>query len=79
MLNSIDNDVANIGPWVRLAEVLKLKLIFWPVTTEPYPNISIKALEPLLSEKTRLVTFTACSNILGMEHILLKNVDRRSP
>ena len=62
---------ANVGSWVRLAERKGLKLHHWipkpqPNSSNPYAvSLQIDDLIPLLSQNTRLVAFTACSNILG--------------
>ena len=62
---------ANVGPWVRLAKELNLTIKYWLPT--PLPNsespfaigLNPANLEPLLSANTRLVAFTAVSNLLG--------------
>lgn len=54
---------SNIGPWDRLQErgvVLK----FWPLNKDSLA-LELSDLEPLISERTRLVCVTHCSNILG--------------
>lgn len=54
---------SNIGPWDRLQErgiVLKV----WPLNKESL-TLDLADLEPLMSERTRLVCVTHCSNILG--------------
>ncbi|CAE6444486.1 unnamed protein product [Rhizoctonia solani] len=62
---------ANTGSWVRLAERKGLKLHHWvpkaaPDSKNPYAvALRIEDLIPLLNQNTRLVAFTACSNILG--------------
>lgn len=64
---------ANRGAWLRLAERQKLVVKEWPVTpiagqsgANPYAmELNVAALEPLLGPRTRLVAFTACSNVLG--------------
>jgi hypothetical protein len=63
--------LANVGPWVRLAARRNLEVKFWTATRGPNSTHAfdvshhISTLKPLLSSKTRLVAFTACSNILG--------------
>jgi len=63
---------ANAGPWKRLAERKGLTIRFWHATpsldtpNNPYSvALRIEDLLPLMTNKTRLVAFTACSNILG--------------
>ena len=65
-------DAANAGPWKRLAARKGALTKLWPATPLPaYPNNSYAvglqpdALLPLITANTRLVAFTACSNILG--------------
>ncbi|KXN86196.1 putative cysteine desulfurase [Leucoagaricus sp. SymC.cos] len=61
---------ANAGPWKKLAKRRGAVVKIWhptPLRPEnPYSiSFQIKDLLPLISNKTRIVTFTACSNILG--------------
>lgn len=67
-----DRTLANASPWKRLAARRGLILKTWghsPISSEannPYAvQLSLDALLPLITPKTRLVAFTACSNILG--------------
>lgn len=54
---------ANIGCWERLAKQCDAKLIFWQVDAEG--ELNIDDLRPLLSAKTKLLSFTHSSNIIG--------------
>lgn len=63
---------ANGGPWKKVAARRNLTLKYWHVRpgyydpSNPYSaSLQISDLLPLITPKTRLVTFTACSNILG--------------
>ncbi|KAH8110405.1 PLP-dependent transferase [Phellopilus nigrolimitatus] len=65
---------ANAGPWKKLAARRGLALKTWAHTPapggaardNPYAvELAVSALLPLLSAQTRLVAFSACSNILG--------------
>lgn len=64
---------ANRGAWLRLAERQNLTVKEWPVTPivgqsekNPYAlELNVGSLKPLLTSRTRLVAFTACSNVLG--------------
>lgn len=62
---------ANAGPWKRLAARRGLLLHHWkPVADAPNDNpynvsLQIDDLLKLVNAQTRLVAFTACSNILG--------------
>ncbi|KAG8854892.1 hypothetical protein FRB96_007292 [Tulasnella sp. 330] len=64
----------NIGPWVRLAERRGVTLVPWHArlpdsnasTKNPFAvALQLSDLDSLITSKTRLVSFTACSNILG--------------
>ena len=62
--------IANVGPWVRLAKTLGLTLKYWlPTAQDPNNPFSLHLdpteLEPLITGHTRLVAFTAKSNLLG--------------
>ena len=54
---------ANVDPWRRLKE-RGFTLKTWP-TRAPHHTLELEDLEPLLSDKTRLVAMTAASNALG--------------
>ncbi|EJF57324.1 PLP-dependent transferase [Dichomitus squalens LYAD-421 SS1] len=63
---------SNAGPWKRLAARKGATIKLWNATQlAAYPNntyavgLQLDALLPLISAKTRVVAFTACSNILG--------------
>ena len=56
--------IANIGPWIRLAKRAKVTLKIWELDTESF-TLPLSKLKDLLSEKTRLVAVTHCSNITG--------------
>ncbi|OJT11262.1 hypothetical protein TRAPUB_12215 [Trametes pubescens] len=63
---------SNAGPWKRLAARKGAIIKFWSATQlAQYPDnpyavgLQLDALVPLISSKTRLIAFTACSNILG--------------
>jgi cysteine desulfurase family protein (TIGR01976 family) len=54
---------ANIGAWVEL-EKRGIKIKVWRINPETL-QLHVEDLEPLLSDRTRLVAFTHASNILG--------------
>lgn len=62
---------ANAGPWKRLAAQRGLKVQRWvPVAASPNENpynvsLQLNDLLAIVTPQTRLVAFTACSNILG--------------
>lgn len=67
---------ANRGAWLRLASRLGLRVVQWPMTplisegsqvcSDPmHVGLDPKVLATLVSERTRLVAFTASSNVLG--------------
>ncbi|KAI1213872.1 PLP-dependent transferase [Annulohypoxylon truncatum] len=68
VLSAIDHE-ANIAPWKDLAERLKLVIKWWvPQEGSTNPKLLPEDLKNLLSAKTRLVTCTHASNILGTIH-----------
>lgn len=59
-----------MGPWKKLADRRGATVKYWQATPtsddNPYSvGLKVDELVPLISEKTRIVAFTACSNILG--------------
>ena len=62
IVTNLDHE-ANIGPWRRL-EATGLVLREWQVRPET-ATLELEDLEPLLTERTRLVAFTHCSNVVG--------------
>ncbi|KAK8233092.1 pyridoxal phosphate-dependent transferase [Phyllosticta capitalensis] len=65
IVSALDHE-ANIAPWVALAAARSLTLKWWtlpPGTKNPI--LTPSSLVPLLSPRTRLVTCTHASNILG--------------
>ncbi|KAK0730783.1 pyridoxal phosphate-dependent transferase [Lasiosphaeris hirsuta] len=69
VISVIDHE-ANIAPWVSLAQRQQLILKWWlPNTADPTnPKLLAEDLKGLLSNRTRLVTCTHASNILGTIH-----------
>jgi selenocysteine lyase/cysteine desulfurase len=61
--------IANIGPWLRLAERAKITLKTWHLDTSAF-TLPISSLKQLLSPKTRLVAVTHCSNITGTFNLI---------
>ncbi len=60
---TISDHESNIGPWDRLQErgvILKI----WPLNKQTL-TLDLADLAPLMSERTKLVCVTHCSNILG--------------
>lgn len=60
---TVSDHESNIGPWDRLQErgvVLKI----WPLNKETL-TLDLGDLAPLMTERTKLVCVTHCSNILG--------------
>lgn len=62
--------LANVGPWKKLAARRGAIVRYWKSTPtnpkNPYSvSLKIEELLPLISSRTRIVAFTACSNILG--------------
>ncbi|KAI1468915.1 PLP-dependent transferase [Daldinia caldariorum] len=68
IVSSIDHE-ANISPWKELAARRNLVLKWWtPTTRSANPVLFASELKGLLSPKTRLVTCTHASNVLGTIH-----------
>ncbi|GJC99729.1 aminotransferase class-V [Colletotrichum higginsianum] len=67
IVSAVDHE-ANIASWIDLAARQGLTLKWWKPAEAPNPKLSVENLKPLLSERTRLVTFTHASNILGTIH-----------
>ncbi len=61
---------ANISPWRRLSEV-GAKIKEWKINTET-AELDIETFESLLTEKTKIVAVTHCSNIVGTVNNLKK-------
>lgn len=70
IVTSVDHE-ANRGAWLRLAERLNLSVKTWqpsrlPHATHPtHVTLSLDGLRALVTPRTRLVAFTAASNVLG--------------
>lgn len=58
---------SNFGPWKRLADATGAVLRSWPVDPSDH-RLHAKDLAPLLGPKTRLVTCTHVSNLVGSIH-----------
>ncbi|KAK6529813.1 hypothetical protein TWF281_008973 [Arthrobotrys megalospora] len=58
----------NVAPWLRLAKNQGHTIKFWNPSPSHEWTLRLSDLEPLLSPKTVLVAFTACSNITGTIH-----------
>ncbi|KAJ3144470.1 hypothetical protein HK101_002684 [Irineochytrium annulatum] len=54
----------NVGPWVKTAQRKGLTLKVWKVNRETL-ELDLEVLRGLLTERTRIVAVTHCSNILG--------------
>ena len=70
VVSQIDHE-ANISSWIRLARLQNLKVIWWKPAAQDEDGsmlLTPENLRPLLSPKTKLVTCTHASNILGGIH-----------
>jgi selenocysteine lyase/cysteine desulfurase len=68
VISGVDHE-ANIAAWVDLADRQGLVIKWWQLpSSETNPRLTVANLQPLLSERTRLVTCTHASNILGTIH-----------
>ena len=61
---------ANISPWRRLSEV-GAKIIEWKINSET-AELELETFKKLLSNKTKIVAVTHCSNIVGTVNSLKK-------
>ncbi|KAK3674144.1 hypothetical protein LTR78_005991 [Recurvomyces mirabilis] len=64
VISKLDHE-ANIASWVQLAEDKKCKLKWWGSSNKTNPQLDCGELRSLMSEKTKLVTCTHTSNVLG--------------
>ncbi|KIV99462.1 cysteine desulfurase, variant 2 [Verruconis gallopava] len=64
VLSKVDHE-ANIASWVDIASRLNLTVKWWSPEPSTNPKLDPRDLEKLLTPKTRLVTCTHTSNILG--------------
>lgn len=62
IVSELDHE-ANIGPWRRL-ERTGIEVRVWPLRRER-ASLDIEDLRPLLGDRTRLVAFTHCANVVG--------------
>jgi cysteine desulfurase family protein (TIGR01976 family) len=60
---TIADHESNIGPWDRLRDA-GIIIKFWPLNKDTFA-LDLADLEPLISDRTRLVCITHVSNILG--------------
>ncbi|RFU30045.1 hypothetical protein B7463_g6280, partial [Scytalidium lignicola] len=67
IISGIDHE-ANIASWVALTAHQNLTIKWWKPKTKENPKLQAEDLKDLLSEKTKLVTCTHASNILGTIH-----------
>lgn len=70
----------NRGAWTRLSQRLGTKLVHWPVQSTCKQNQYAVTLNPLtlkaiVTPSTKLVAFTACSNLLGAFTDVVKAVE----
>ena len=73
ILTEFDHE-SNIGPWHLLAE-RGVTFKTWSVNRDDY-SIDLEALDALLTERTKLVCVTHCSNILGTVNPVRAIADR---
>jgi len=64
---------ANISPWIRLKEV-GAKIVEWKINKESH-ELEINQLHKLISNKTKILAVTHCSNIVGSINDL-KNISK---
>lgn len=67
IISAVDHE-ANIASWLDLAERQSLTVRWWKPPVSSNPKLTPDNLKPLLSDRTRLVSLTHASNILGTIH-----------
>jgi selenocysteine lyase/cysteine desulfurase len=67
IVSGIDHE-ANVASWVSISERLCLTLKWWLPKDKQNPKLQPEDLKELISDRTRLVTCTHASNILGTIH-----------
>lgn len=67
VISSVDHE-ANIAPWTDIADRLGLTVKWWTPKPSKNPKLLAEDLKQLMTEKTKLVTCTHASNILGTIH-----------
>jgi len=75
VVTDLDHET-NIGPWRQL-ERTGIRVREWAYDAESLA-LRIEDLEPLLTDRTRLVCFTHCSNRLGTVHDVAAVARRRA-
>lgn len=66
VVTDVDHE-ANRGAWIRMAEARGATLREWTIDRETQ-ELTLEGLEAVLSERTKLVCFTHCSNVVGSLH-----------
>ncbi|KAM0201927.1 hypothetical protein ACHAPA_008896 [Fusarium lateritium] len=68
IVSALDHE-ANIAPWLDLAQRQDLQIVWWSPEDQGHsPKLTPENLKPLLSDKTRFLAFTHCTNLLGTIH-----------
>lgn len=68
IVSTLDHE-ANIAPWLDLAERQGLNIKWWtPEGQDNNPKLTVESLKPLLSDRTRFLALTHCTNLLGSIH-----------
>ncbi|MGE0786689.1 MAG: aminotransferase class V-fold PLP-dependent enzyme [Sandaracinaceae bacterium] len=66
VVTDLDHE-CNRGAWIRMAERRGARVVTWRVDPER-AALTMEGLDAALSERTRLVAFTHCSNVVGTIH-----------
>ncbi|KAF5635764.1 selenocysteine lyase [Fusarium sp. NRRL 52700] len=68
IVSTLDHE-ANIAPWLDLAERQGLNIKWWtPEGQGNNPKLTVESLKPLLTDRTRFLALTHCTNLLGSIH-----------
>lgn len=67
ILSEVDHE-SNIDPWIHYATLTGATVKWWTPSDRKNPKLDPASLRSLLTNRTRLVACTHCSNILGTIH-----------
>ncbi|KAM0216984.1 hypothetical protein ACHAQD_007703 [Fusarium lateritium] len=68
IVSALDHET-NIAPWLDLAQRQDLQIVWWSPEDQGHsPKLTAENLKPLLSDRTRFLAFTHCTNLLGTIH-----------
>jgi selenocysteine lyase/cysteine desulfurase len=69
-----ENHVANVQPWLYVAEMVGAHIVWWDTTSSVSKLHHNHSIEDLLSTKTRIIAVSHASNILGQTNNINKDL-----